>query len=176
MATTGPRTGGTFGNDAAVGAVAWGSPGNAALEDGVLATAALALNDVTQYLAATNFGFAGRIPADAAINGIAVDVVRVAANQTTVKDNSVRIVKGGSVAGTEQATTTAWNTLTLRHDTYGGATDLWGLSWTPADIVASTFGIALSAKDVFDEGGGSAASIDCVYVTVYFTPASVTVF
>jgi hypothetical protein len=49
--------------------------------------------------------------------------------------------------------------------TYGSNTSLWGLTLTPADINASTFGLAFSAKS----GNTTRAYIDYVAIKVYYT-------
>jgi hypothetical protein len=61
-------------------------------------------------------------------------------------DNEVRIMKTGTPVGTNLGlTSTAWPT-TEAYVTYGGATQLWGLTWTVAEINATTFGAAMSAR------------------------------
>lgn len=61
-------------------------------------------------------------------------------------DNEVRIMKTGTPVGTNLGlTATAWPT-TEAYVTYGGATQLWGLTWTVAEINAATFGAAMSAR------------------------------
>lgn len=49
--------------------------------------------------------------------------------------------------------------------TYGGETNLWGTTWTAAEINASGFGASVSAYNV--TGGGS-AEIDAIRITVYW--------
>ena len=67
-----------------------------------------------------------------------------------IYDNSVKIIKGGSISGDEQAIVTVLPTDTDDVITYGtGTTDLWGLSWTRADVVASTFGVAFKVNDAY---------------------------
>lgn len=65
-------------------------------------------------------------------------------------DDIVRLVIGGSISGTdlsnEQSFTSAGN------KTFGGATELWGLTPSYSDINASTFGVVLSVRNTF---GGS---------------------
>ena len=61
-----------------------------------------------------------------------------------IYDHRVRIIKGGAVGSTDKASGTAWPT-SPAYTTYGGASDLWGETWTAEDINASTFGVAISA-------------------------------
>lgn len=167
----GPNSGATFADDATVGTVAWTSPGNAATSDNVRATAAV-FSQVTHYLKATNFSFT--IPTGATINGVFVEAeVSTNAGAGQVEDSSVKLVKGGTIQGTEGAVAPHVWTGTDTYISWGGATDLWGLSLTPADVNASTFGAVISALEVGD--GAMTARIDHIRITVYFTwagPAS----
>ena len=65
-------------------------------------------------------------------------------NAGVVYDHRVRIIKGGAIGSTDKASGTAWPG-SLAYTTYGGASDLWGETWTASDINASTFGVAISA-------------------------------
>jgi hypothetical protein len=62
-----------------------------------------------------------------------------------VLDYSIRLVKGGTIVGSDYATASDWTT-TENTVTYGGATDLWGTTWTASDINDSTFGVVLSCQ------------------------------
>jgi len=64
-----------------------------------------------------------------------------------VYDDKVRIIKGGVVGSTDRASGSAWPG-TLTYSTYGSSSDLWGETWTVADINSSSFGVAISAKGV----------------------------
>lgn len=69
-------------------------------------------------------------------------------NLTCVRelDNSVRLVRGGAVVGNDLANTLSpWNTVDT-YTSYGSALNLWGTTWTVADINASNFGAVLSAS------------------------------
>ena len=48
---------------------------------------------------------------------------------------------------------------------YGGATDLWGLTWTAADINAANFGVVISAHDSVS---GALAQVDSFAITVTY--------
>jgi hypothetical protein len=122
----------------------------------------------TQDLNMTNFGFA--IPTNATITGISVEMNRWASG-SGVRDNQVQLL-GGSAAGTDQAITgTDWSTNNTTVVPYGGSTDLWGLTWTPAQINNSSFGVVL---DVTDTGPSRTATVDYVRITVSYIELSVT--
>jgi hypothetical protein len=80
------------------------------------------------------------IPANAVIAGIKVTFYCYAnvANEVWV---SIRLFKGAGYSTDRGATTPKFTTSPVLR-TYGSATDLWGLTWTPADINATSFGIA----------------------------------
>lgn len=118
----------------------------------------------THYLKATNFGFS--IPTGSTINGIQVEVEKKCNASSQCADNSIKIVKGGTISGTEMASSTFWST-TNGYVSYGGTADLWGLSWTPADINSSAFGAAISANL---QAQGTTAFIDHIRISVTYTP------
>jgi hypothetical protein len=83
-----------------------------------------------------------------------------------LRDNSVRMVKGGAVVGNDKALTTAWsNTETIV--TYGTDSDLWGTTWTPSEINDPDFGVAISVKGSGTQGTET-AYIDNAMVTIYY--------
>ena len=54
---------------------------------------------------------------------------------------------------------------------YGGASDLWGETWTYSQINASTFGVAISVSGPANSGEGANADIDHIAITVHYTTA-----
>jgi len=166
--TSGPKSPVTVASDASAGSAAWTNPSNAKASDNSYATATGNFVE-TQYLKATNFGFA--IPEGATIIGIVGEVERHASEKGTgyniawlygekiVKANAIKTEasKGHHLFATMPTTDTI--------ETCGGSSDLWGQSWTPADINNSGFGFAFQAwiqenLTVF---------IDQVRLTVYYT-------
>ena len=170
-ASQGPIISGTGADNAGVGTIAWTGFGNITANDGSNATDAITSAATGHYLFATNFGFT--IPTGSTITGIQADVEELAttASKNTINDNSIKIIQAGAVAGTDQSAGAAWpTTATLK--TYGSSSNLWGLSWTSAQINASNFGVAISAKNVKSGNGSSTltASVDYVQITVTYTP------
>lgn len=109
--------------------------------DGIVSTSVL-----TDPLTVWTFGFA--IPSTATIDGITAVINRKAQynnslNGGTVSTNTVQLRKSGvGAVGTNKATATAWGT-TYTSVTFGGATDLWGTTWTPSEINDTYFGLYL---------------------------------
>ena len=175
MASQGPFNFSTFVDDASIGNKAWSNPANAQTSNDSWASAYLSQpgggTDVTHYLKATGPGFT--IPSDAAIVGIAFDLERQADGVANgAQDNSVKIVKGGVIQGTELKKTGVTWPADDAYTSYGGPTELWGLSWTPADINAANFGVAVSGKN--GAAGNRTLYIDHVgKITVYYTPVVV---
>lgn len=77
-------------------------------------------------------------------------------------DQSVRLLKAGVITGNDYAqSTSAWTT-TDTYTTYGGAADLWGTTWSEAEINASNFGAVFSASVQ-----NGIARVDHLRITIY---------
>lgn len=162
----GPRSGSSATNNNDVGTVSYLNTSNCFSSDDNYASAtAVVLGDITEYLAVTGFGFS--IGASTNICGITVEIEKKATGiLQNVQDNSVKIIKNGSVTGNEKALAGSWPT-TDAYSSYGGTSDLWGTTWTSTDINATNFGVAISAN----LSGISAlptAKVDHVRITVTF--------
>lgn len=154
-------------NDNSVGTVNWTNPGNALTSNDARATASVD-GTTTRYLLCDGYGFA--IPAGATITGIIVNLERRSSSTGNggSNDSSVRMVKGGVIVGNNGATTTDWPT-TEAVEAHGGSADLWGTTWTPAEINAADFGVAVSATKPNSGGAAHTVSIDLVQITVHYT-------
>lgn len=159
MATAGPNYASTADSDSTLSGNAWSNPGNAAASDNAYATAS---SNGTQYLKATGFGFS--IPTGATIDGIVVEWERKTSS-SGVTDKAVRIVKAGAVGSTDKSAAGDWPT-TDTFKSYGGSTDLWGETWTAADINSANFGAAIATQSTLVRTN----SVDSVRITVYYTP------
>jgi predicted CxxxxCH...CXXCH cytochrome family protein len=170
-ASMGPNSPTSAANNAAVGTVAWTNAGNVFTSNNGYATVALGVNQVSNYLVASGLNFA--IPVGATIDGIAVSIERKEglAYYVSIKDSSVKLVKNGTITGAEHAGSALWSS-TEAIVNYGSGTDLWGTTWTSADINAATFGVAIAVQGIgsSSQTGKETASIDQVTVTVYYTP------
>lgn len=63
-----------------------------------------------------------------------------------IRDDQIRLVVGGTISGDNKATSADWGGMTPNSPTYGGASDLWGLSLSPADVNDSDFGMVVAAR------------------------------
>lgn len=162
--SVGPNNAGTGADDNTVGTGVWATPGNISVAGTPYATQNLASNATTHYLVATNYGFA--IPAGATINGITMVINRQVASTSNMTDNSVKIVKGGTITGTNLASGSSWPN-SFGTATYGGPANLWGTTWTPADINASNFGVAIAGTST--SGSTRQVDVDYIRITVTYT-------
>lgn len=170
-ALSGPRTPASVVDDASAGSVPWENPGSARALDGALA-ASNVHGTFSHLLRATNFGFS--IPAGATIKGIKVDVAKTQDGDGAVFDSDgtypgagARIVKGGTIGGTDHGRWDFWPAGPPTFVPYGAEDDLWGLNWTPADINASNFGFSIGAFGYSSYGW---AYVDSIRVTVFYSP------
>ncbi|MGB7479202.1 MAG: DUF6701 domain-containing protein [Burkholderiaceae bacterium] len=147
---------------------AWSNPNNARSSDNSYATVSLD-GTVSRYLWCSGYGFS--IPTGSVINGITVNVERKV-NRTDrggARDESVRVVKNGTVVGNDRASGSFYTTSDVVAP-HGGASDLWGVSWTAAEINAGTFGAAFTATNPDSAGNSVTVSVDHIQVVVDYTP------
>lgn len=141
MPTAGPNFCGTGANNNDGGTTAWTSP---TLVQGDTTADAATCNITTnggtsQLLRCTNFGFA--IDAAAVILGITVEMERSAANANRHFDNTLKLMKAGAEVGNNLSAGAAIPT-TKAFGTYGDAANLWGTTWTVAEVNNSGFGFS----------------------------------
>lgn len=168
--TAGPNIAKAGNNVNGPGSVAWTNPGYITADDNNYATSTLTPGQTTEYLQGTDFGFS--IPSNATIIGIQVTIMRQSSSSgggNSINDADLYLLKTGAIVGSDKATTTDWPT-SMGTATYGGASDLWGTTWTPADINETNFGVTLSAITQATSSNRT-ASVDYMQITVtYATP------
>lgn len=153
--------------------LAWAiKQGDLAALDGSMVTASASAGAfplVTDYLVASDFRF--NLPAGSIIFGIEVTAYR-ATTCGGATDAAVRLVRGGVIEPQAAAvgTGTAWPTDVvgpLPPVTYGSGTELWGRTWSAAQINATGFGFAIAAG-VTGADAGCQLSVDQVRIVVYY--------
>ena len=167
--TAGPNSPSTMSTDEGIGTIEWDNPNDAKTSDNDHAKAELDDDETSEYLKATNFNMT--LPSKSIIEGIQVDVERKVdstSGGSIVRDASVRLVKGGTIQGADRATTTPYTTTDVT-ESHGDATDLWGLTWTPADITSSSFGVAFAATKANTNSNKREALVDHIRITVYYS-------
>jgi hypothetical protein len=142
----------------------WTSSGNITSSNNSDATASVSGGGQSADLNGTSFGFA--VPSNAVITGIRARVERAASTSGRISDRDVLLLKAGSPSGNDKAAGGTWGTSDSTI-TYGGSGDLWGTTWTPAQVNASNFGLRFRVQN--SSGGSVTASVDYVEITVYYT-------
>ncbi|MEO7924605.1 MAG: hypothetical protein ABIR30_13070 [Chitinophagaceae bacterium] len=159
-------TGSNFSNSNLPGSSqSWINIGNAGISDDAYASFGNlpVTGNYTDYLVVTNFGF--NLPAGIIITGIKADV-ECSDNNSLTADYSIRIVKQGVIGATELALGTAFEA-NDKNLTYGGATQLWGDTWSYTDINDNNFGFAIAVQR-FAPGAVTAGQVDDISITVYY--------
>lgn len=154
--------------------VSWTDPANAASSNNTYATATLGEGQGTRRLKATGFGFdsgGDAVPEGATVTGIVMGVERKANAGGGVDTGGAWLVKGGTTqVGGGQGKNgggVLWTTVDVT-ETFGTSVDLWGNTWTAADVRGAGFGCGIVANS---GGDGYVASIDHVTLTVHYTAA-----
>lgn len=173
MLSQGPLSASVAVNDASTGSTDWFAYPSGNLNTNIANLGDSLVDSVSSggpgftshYLKVTGFGF--NIPLNAIIRGILVESA-IACSQSgdTTTDHAVRIVKGGTIQSTDRSGA-AWNDPPFAYRSYGSSSDLWGTTWTPADINAATFGYAHSISTLAHLAAPGGA-IDHTRITVFY--------
>jgi len=149
----------------------WNNPANVTADDGVYSLLAAKIKNggTTTQLFATMSGSEFSIPAGATINGITVMIEMSDIQAGGGEDLEIFIIKGGSTTGINQdrgcSQPGCWNQA-LDTITWGGPLNLWGTTWTDADINSSDFGVSIRAhspNNVFFQ-----PQVDYVQITINY--------
>lgn len=171
---TGPLFAGTIANDSSVGSVDWSDISFGGADDTSYAAAASMSSVDTRYLKFTNFN--PNIPTGSTINSVAVAAGRFQTGVngvTDVADFSVRLVRAGTIGGTDKANTVdggwpqfnfgSWSPISY-------SANLWGLTWTVSQVNDSTTGVVIAASITSDGVEEATAWIDYVTMDWDYTP------
>lgn len=160
MADTGWKVAGTGTNVAAGGGdYAWGNPSN--ITNTTASTAIVSnFSGTSQNLRASNFGFS--IPAELTITGVEARIRRMS-SFGYVQDENVRLIVAGAVTGTDKVKAGKW-TAVYTISEYGGESDLWGTTLTPAQVNASSFGVQLSVLAT----GKDDAMVQTIWMRIHY--------
>ena len=170
MSSSGPNSPGTGSTAARAGnAGLWTNPSNVTASDNSYVTGSGLSGSgpsYTNYLTATNFGFA----VSGTIDGIVVEIERKAIGGIPyhLKDSILSLIKGGTISGDNKASGTDWDA-TETYYSYGSSSDLWGLTLADTDVNASNFGVALSIGAGATGKDSAAGVVDHIRMTVYYT-------
>jgi len=168
MTTAGPLITGAATTVIRASCQVWVNPGNAQADDSSFATCVIGVGaglKESYYLDCQTFGFA--IPSGATIDGITVSARGKSTSAIVGSDARVQMMKAGVLAGTEKTPSTTWGTTENTH-TFGAVNDLWGTTWTPAQINAAGFGVSYVCSDG-GSSSGCTVSIDYIDITITYT-------
>lgn len=156
-------------DDNSIGTETWSTLTGPVSSDNAYATAIVDDDETTHYLKCTGYGFA--IPSDAVIEGITVGVERWASN-TNLQDAAIRIVKGGVIGAADRSNAGTYPTADPNsYDDHGGTTDLWGETWTAADINSANFGVAFASRKSSTTGTTRTIRVDHMTISVAYRQA-----
>jgi hypothetical protein len=149
---------------------AWGPP-----NDGFWATASNGTPGTfySNWLRTNSYGLA--IPANAVIKGIEVSVLAEGQGGVGNYLDKINLVRAGVVESTGKSDATKLSSSFSWH-TYGGPTDLWGGSWTAADVNDYGFGAAVSVRFANGTGDNAYVDVDTAFIKVYYTVPGSTLF
>ncbi|AJE04786.1 hypothetical protein GPICK_02935 [Geobacter pickeringii] len=151
------------------GGTNWTTPGDALQGNKTFATYAGTTQDA---LILTNVGYTTAQVADTdTVTGITVIVKGWAASGTTPGNQlNVQLTQNGTTGvGTAKVVSLPGTTSAADAEVYATttATDLWGTTWTPAQIRATTFGVILKDNDTIS----SQLNVDLVRIIVHTSKA-----
>jgi Tfp pilus assembly protein PilX len=146
-------------------ATGWSNSSNVFTSNNQDASTTLSGNAQSANLDATNFGF--NLPTGSTIVGIRATIERAASNSNSIEDYDVYLLKNGSPSGSDKASTTDWTTSDSQRN-YGSSSDLWGTSWTQAQVQASNFGLRLKVRNL--TSSSRTAYVDHIELEVFYQP------
>ena len=169
--STGPQLTATANSEISVdtGTYSWSNPTNVYSDDG----ARVGVNSLnTSVVISSNIlqtkGYGLSVPTNATITGIEVAVEESGAGGGTAYID-VRLTKNGTSSGFKAGTNNL-DVVAGQVFTYGSSSDLWGLTWTPAEVNSATFSADIQARLRANmQQGDVSAYADYVGVNVYYT-------
>jgi len=146
----------------------WAAAGNIVSSGTPYATVPINPNNSSGYLQGKNYGFA--IPLGATINGVQVSIYRLSSLNilgVSISDVDLTLLKNGVIIGADKALPIGWPDL-INVANYGGTSDLWGTTWTAAEINNAGFGASLSVENpsIFFP---RVATVDYMQISVTYT-------
>ncbi len=148
----------------ATGGIAWQSPKNALTVDGTFAHADVDLDQQTELLRVTGYGF--NLPSTVTIKGVVVELKRRGLNE--VVDGNIELWLDGVASARPKFVASGWPVAIGTHH-YGQEVDTWGDALTPAMVGKPGFGTEIWARRREDAGTGPApADVESLIITVWY--------
>jgi hypothetical protein len=177
LAQMSPLTSNTPGCSTATGVGgSWTNINNIKVNDGSFAVSP-AIAASSKYIGVNAKGFAftdangQALPPNTPILGITVTVQVKTSVAATNQDFSVQLIRaGGTLVPANHGKPNSFPlTTTSTLYSYGGPADLWGSSWTLADVLNANFGALVIYQNI-NATGGSTISVDFVGITLTYAP------
>jgi hypothetical protein len=152
----------------------WNNPENAegegGFDDGNKARFDYLASSPGSWLRCFTFNFlASEIPKGSVIKGIEFEAKL---DGEYAVDGSIRLRNSGGQIGDDKADAgTTWDNFAITYKVWGGSADLWNAGMTRAEILASTFGIDISTKDIGSHPETS-GYVDGVRLRIHYEPPS----
>lgn len=152
----GPNNPSAANDDSSIGTITWANPTNVYSSNDARASATgTESSTLTHNLNVTGFGF--NLPSDATAVGIVVEIegyVNYDQDQLCsfcitggAGTGIVQLETAGALKGNNGCTPdVSYPHPTEAYVTFGGSTDLWGTTWTPAQINAKDFGVVIRSE------------------------------
>ncbi len=141
----------------------WINPANIFSDNASNATSAF-FDTVFSTLELNGGTFGMGVPTNAVIDGIKAEIEVPSSNRWATGNSSFRLKKAGTLVGDNKIATA---TVASGIHSMGGPTDLWGTTWTPAEVNASNFGFGFVAG-LSSSPNDFSIAVDFVRITVYW--------
>lgn len=146
---------------------------------GTLQSEPVSGNGYVNFLVCTQLS--SSVPAGSTINGITVKFERYngdGGELLTITDSAIYLTKDGTnTVGSNKSSGATWGITdpNILNESFGSSSDLWGATFTAAEINASTFGVMISPNINFTLGGsiGSNVKIDQIVIDINYTTSGV---
>jgi len=130
-------------------------------------SAAIASSDGREEADTIKVLFSHTVPTDATIDGIEI-AIRWRSEGGDYDQTKIQLIKVATTVGTDKSTGSSIPS-SNQTITFGGAADLWGITWTPAEVNAATFGVAIGVEDTTSRSDD--IYIEYVSSSITYTPS-----
>jgi hypothetical protein len=154
-----------LGSDVPGGDVAWNNPNNiTTLTFADVTIDPIAFQTTSNFLVGSSYPFA--IPLLATIVGILVEIFELNSVIPSIIDHRVGVVKAGVPTGSTFSGS-VWPAPPGAYRSYGGASNLFGTTWTPVEVNNALFGAYVQAENL-DPNNIRVAQVKDIRITVFF--------
>jgi len=169
MADTGWVTAGT-GTTSGSGDKSWVNASNVTADDASYAQVTnIDEEESSNLLVGHNFGLS--VPSGATIDGIEIKIEWYGGSPRSTIDNIAKLRKGGSSSGIDNNSKNNNPSFSAQTVTYGNSTDLWGTTWSDAQVTAEDFGFEFGVVEDENDDNNE-VYVDYIAVKVHYTESA----